>query len=124
MKRILAGLPLLFSVTNLLAQTASPDDAVATATATPALSTAGLIGAGVCGIIPCIFGVALWLGIGIWVMRDAKRRNSPNATLVTVLAWLPPTSVIGLIVHLITRPKTVAESTYNPPSNPPPPPTV
>jgi hypothetical protein len=40
-------------------------------------------------------------------MKDAKRRNSPNATLVTVLAWIPFTTVIGLIVHLVTRPKTV-----------------
>jgi hypothetical protein len=49
---------------------------------------------------------ALWIGGAIWVMRDAKRRNSPNATLVTVLTWIPCTWAIGLIVHLITRPKT------------------
>jgi hypothetical protein len=51
--------------------------------------------------------LAVWLGIAIWVMRDARRRNSPNATLVTVLAWIPFTTVIGLIVHLVTRPKTM-----------------
>ena len=35
-------------------------------------------------------------------MRDAKSRQSENAQLVTILGWLVP--VVGLIVHLATRP--------------------
>lgn len=114
MKRLLPGLPLLFSVTNLLAQTATPDDAATAATATgspgaaeAAAGIGALLAGGVCTLVPCIAGVAIWLFIAIWVMKDAKRRNSPNASLVTVLAWIPPTTVIGLIVHLVTRPKTM-----------------
>ena len=33
---------------------------------------------------------------------DAKSRQSENAQLVTILGWLVP--VVGLIVHLATRP--------------------
>jgi hypothetical protein len=40
--------------------------------------------------------------IAIWIMRDAKSRQSENAQLVTILGWLVP--VVGLIVHLATRP--------------------
>ena len=103
MKRLISGLPFLFIAATLLAQDDSP---------TPVQLTdkeaAGLV-AGACGImmIPMIISIALWLWIAIWVMKDAKRRQSPNATLVTVLAWIPATTVIGLIVHLVTRPKTI-----------------
>lgn len=109
MKRLISGLPLLFTATTLLAQ--SPDDATATASATPEISDkaaagiAALIGGTVC-IIWIVF-LVIWLWIAIWVMKDAKRRQSPNATLVTVLAWIPATTIIGLIVHLVTRPKTI-----------------
>ena len=102
MKRLISGLPLFFTGTVLLAQ----DDP----TATPELSgkaaagiVAGVIG---CWLIMFLIWLGIWLGIAIWVMKDAKRRQSPNATLVTVLAWIPATTVIGLIVHLVTRPKT------------------
>lgn len=113
MKRLISGLPLLlFTATTLLAQSASPDDTGALASATPEVisdKAAAGIAAGICGVmlIPILISVAIWLGIAIWVMKDAKRRQSPNATLVTVLAWIPPTSIIGLIVHLVTRPKTI-----------------
>jgi hypothetical protein len=104
MKRLISGLPLLFTATTLLAQ----DDATATPTELSDKATAGIV-AGACGLalIPILISIAIWLGIAIWVMKDAKRRQSPNATLVTVLAWIPPTTVIGLIVHLVTRPKTI-----------------
>jgi len=46
--------------------------------------------------------VAVWLCVAIWIMRDAKSRQSENAQLVTILGWLVP--VVGLIVHLATRP--------------------
>ena len=104
MKRLISGLPLLFlTAATLLAQ----DDATATPTELSNEAKAGLwaVFAGFCFF--WIIFLVIWLGIAIWVMKDAKRRQSPNATLVTVLAWLPPTTVIGLIVHLVTRPKTI-----------------
>jgi NADH:ubiquinone oxidoreductase subunit 5 (subunit L)/multisubunit Na+/H+ antiporter MnhA subunit len=78
-----------------------------------------LLGGG-CLMVQCGVSLAIWLVIAIWVMKDAKRRNSPNATLVTVLAWIPFTSLIGLIVHLITRPKNGTGAG----TNTPPPPAV
>ena len=105
MKRLLAVLPLLFfTAANLLAQNSSPapDDS-----ATPQVPTGAIWAA--FGAI-CVFYlilIAIWLFIAIWIMRDAKRRQSPNATLVTILGWIPATTIIGLIVHLVTRPKTI-----------------
>jgi 4-amino-4-deoxy-L-arabinose transferase-like glycosyltransferase len=110
MKRLISGLPLLFTATTLFAQSSSPDDAAATAAATPeiisdkaAAGFAALFGGLFC-VIWLVF-LAIWLWIAIWIMKDAKRRQSPNATLVIVLGWLVP--LVGLIVHLATRPKTI-----------------
>jgi asparagine N-glycosylation enzyme membrane subunit Stt3 len=98
MKRLLFGSPLvLLTASSVLAQTDSP---------TPEISGGAL--AGILGGV-CLFYlicIAIWLFLAIWIMRDAKKRNSPNATLVTVLGWIPMTTIIGLIVHLVTRPKT------------------
>jgi hypothetical protein len=107
MKRLIAGLPFFFTAAILLAQ----DESAATPTEQPEKQAAGLV-AGVigCWLVCFLLWLAFWLGIAIWVTKDAKRRQSPNATLVTVLAWIPPTTVIGLIVHLITRPKTIPGS--------------
>lgn len=96
MKRLLFGLPLISTATTVLAQTTTDSPEVSGA------AVAGIFG------VTCIFmllGIAVWLGIAIWIMRDAKKRNSPNATLVTVLGFLVP--LVGLIVHLVTRPKTI-----------------
>src|ERR1700719_487239 len=101
MKRLFIGSPFVFLTTALLAQDTSP---------TPEIS--GPAAAGIFGGM-CIFqllGIALWLWAAIWVMKDANRRNSPNKTLVTVLTWIPFTWVIGWIIHLVTRPKTVPGS--------------
>ena len=104
MKRLAAALlPLLLTVSAVLAQVS--DDA--SATATPE-QLSGAAAAGIFGTM-CLFwliSLAVYLAGAIWVTKDAKRRNSPNATLVTVLTWLPPTWLIGIIVHLVTRPKT------------------
>ena len=113
MKRLVSGLPVLFVfATNLLAQVSSP-----TERATPVISDKAAAGiAALIGGMVCLFWIvylAIWLSIAIWVTKDASRRESPNATLVTVLAWIPPTAIIGLIVHLVTRP---------PATRPPPPP--
>jgi hypothetical protein len=99
MKRLLVGLPFLFTAVTVLAQATTDSPAQLSDAA-----AASIVG-GVC--IFYIIAIALWLWAAIWVMKDAKRRNSPNATLVTVLTWIPFTWVIGLIVHLVTRPKTI-----------------
>ena len=94
-----------------LAQSGSPGGADAAAGAAGAL-----IGGG-CALLQCGVSIVIWLAIAIWVMKDAQRRNSPNATLVTVLAWIPFTTLIGLIVHLITRPKDgTGSGTTTPPA--------
>ena len=99
MKRLLLGSPLfIFTASALLAQDASP---------TPEISGGALAAICGAGLLFPLIGLAIYLFIAIWVTKDAKRRNSPNATLVTVLAWIPPTNIIGLIVHLVTRPKTI-----------------
>jgi hypothetical protein len=116
MKRVLAGLPLFLTTAALLAQrvdpTATPTpwgtpDAAAAAVATTAV--AGIFGVyGFCCIayvLTILTSIAAWIYTAIWIMGDAKSRQSENAQLVTVLGWVPVTWVIGLIVHLATRPK-------------------
>jgi hypothetical protein len=97
MKRLLIGSPFVFlTASALLAQDAS---------STPDIS--GAAAAGIFGVA-CIFQlimIAIWLFVAIWIMKDSKKRNSPNRTLVVVLGWL--VWPIGLIVHLITRPKEI-----------------
>ena len=105
MKRLISGLPLLFfTAANLLAQSPPPDDS-----STPQISDKAAAGiAALFGGLFCVIWLvflAIWLWIAIWIMKDAKRRQSPNATLVIVLGWLVP--LVGLIVHLATRPKTI-----------------
>ena len=116
MKRVLAGLPLFFTMGALFAQRVAPTatptpistpDAAAAAVATTAV--AGIFGVyGVCCIAYVLViatAIAAWIYAAIWIMGDAKSRQSENAQLVTVLGWVPVTWVIGLIVHLATRPK-------------------
>src|SRR5205814_3986942 len=79
MKRLLIGSPFVFLSTALLAQTDSPTPEVSGA------AVAGILG-GVC--VFYLILIAIWLFIAIWIMRDAKKRNSPNKTLVTVLGWI------------------------------------
>jgi hypothetical protein len=104
MKRLLSGTALtLLSASALLAQDASP-----TPTQLTDAQAAGLF-ATMCGVtgIPFLISIALWLWAAIWVTKDANRRQSPNATLVKVLTWIPMTWFIGWIIHLATRPKTI-----------------
>ncbi len=114
MKRLVSGLPIFFTAATLLAQRATPsvspnnspstEDAAAAAAA--ATGVAGL-GVACCFIYVLCIALALgaWIFTAIWIMRDAKSRQSENAQLVTVLGWIPFTWVIALIVHLVTRPK-------------------
>lgn len=112
MKRLsAASIPFLFTTAALLAQTDSPAaDATATAAASGSPELSGAAAAGIFGTFCLIWliPIVLWLWAAIFVTKDAKRRNSPNATLVTVLTWIPFTWFIGWIIHLATRPKTTA----------------
>jgi heme/copper-type cytochrome/quinol oxidase subunit 2 len=112
MKRLISALPFLLIVANALAQRTSPsvsnspsaEDAAAAAAAATGMAGMGFACCFVY-IIMIVVSVGGWIFAAIWVMNDAKARNSENAQLVTVLTWIPPTWVIGLIVHLVTRPK-------------------
>jgi heme/copper-type cytochrome/quinol oxidase subunit 2 len=106
MKRFLSGLPLFFVVANLFAQRSTPS-----ANSSPDAAEAAAAAAGIAGVgFACCFlyllliagCLAAWIFVAIWIMRDAKSRQSENAQLVTILGWLVP--VVGLIVHLATRP--------------------
>lgn len=110
MKRIVSGLPLFFSAATLLAQRSSPSiSPYRSPSADDAAAVAGVAGLGFacCALYFLLIAVAVggWIFTAIWIMRDAKSRNSENAQLVTVLGWIPFTWVIALIVHLVTRPK-------------------
>jgi heme/copper-type cytochrome/quinol oxidase subunit 2 len=104
MKRLISCLPLFLTATALLAQ----DEATASPTPTQLTDAqAAGLAAGCFGVmmIPFLISIAIWLWIAIWIMKDSARRQSPNRTLVVVLGWLVP--IVGLIVHLATRPKTI-----------------
>jgi hypothetical protein len=112
MKRFIAALPFLVIAANALAQSSSPTVSNSPSTedtaAAAAAAATGVAGMGACCFVYvlCVAaGIGAWIFCAIWVMKDAKARNSENAQLVTILTWLPPTWVIGLIVHLVTRPK-------------------
>lgn len=114
MKRFIPALPILFAAANLLAQYSTPTvtpsySPSAEEAAAAAAAATGLAGLGfVCCflyVLLIIVAVGGWIFTGIWVMKDAKARNSENAQLVTVLAWIPFTWWLGLIIHIVTRPK-------------------
>jgi hypothetical protein len=107
MKRLISGTPFFLTATALLAQDASSTPRELTEK--EAQAAAGILaGCGIVGLGMMLVGIAIWLWIAIWIMKDSARRNSPNRTLVVVLGWLVP--LVGLIVHLATRPKTVSGS--------------
>jgi len=102
MKRFISGIPFFLTATALLAQ-----DASTTPRELTEKEAAGLMaGCGIAVLVPMLISIAIWLWIAIWIMKDSARRNSPNRTLVVVLGWLVP--IVGLIVHLATRPKTIS----------------
>jgi len=114
MKRFILGLPILFTAANLLAQYSTPSatpsySPTAEEAAAAAAAATGLAGLGfVCCFLYALLillAVGGWIFSGIWVMKDAKARNSENAQLVTILAWIPFTWWLGLIIHIVTRPK-------------------
>jgi heme/copper-type cytochrome/quinol oxidase subunit 2 len=106
MKRFLSGLPLFFLAADLLAQRSTPSANSSPDAAAAAAAAAGIAGVGfVCCFLYLLLiagFLAVWICVAIWIMRDAKSRQSENAQLVTILGWIVP--LVGLIVHLATRP--------------------
>ncbi|MFL6583310.1 MAG: hypothetical protein ACJ8KU_02195 [Chthoniobacterales bacterium] len=115
MKRLAALTCFFLPLASLLAQDDSPTATASVGAGDAAAGAAGALFAGGCGLLYCGTLLAIYLAGAIWVTRDAKRRNSPNATLVTVLTWIPPTWLIGIIVHLVTRPKNGGSTGTTPP---------
>jgi hypothetical protein len=114
MKRFISALPFFFAAGSLFAQRATPSVSPYSSPSAEDAAAAAAAATGVAGIgLACCFayflciGVAIgaWIYTAIWIMKDAKSRQSENAQLVTVLGWIPFTWVIALIVHLVTRPK-------------------
>jgi hypothetical protein len=112
MKRLISGLPFLLMTASALAQsaTATPSNSPSAQDAAAAAAAAtGMAGMGVACCFLYFLVIAVSIGAyifsAIFIMKDAKARNSENAQLVTILGWIPATWVIGLIVHLVTRPK-------------------
>jgi hypothetical protein len=110
MKRFILGLSFLATTANLFAQRTSPSESPRySPTVEDAAAVVGAAGVGVaCCVVYCLMiavSIGAWIFAAIWIMKDAKSRNSENAQLVTVLGWIPFTWVIALIVHLVTRPK-------------------
>lgn len=101
MKRLLPALSLLFFVTHLLAQTATPDDASSPGDAA-AGAAAGLAALG-CGLLPCLLGLAISIGLAIFVYKDATKRGMDNAVLLTIVTAI--TGPLGLVIYLLMRPK-------------------
>jgi hypothetical protein len=112
MKRSISALPFFLLTASLLAQRSSPsptgtisaEDAAAAAAAATGMAGMGLACCFLY-VLAILGGLAAYIFSAIFIMKDAKARNSENAQLVTILGWIPATWVIGLIVHLVTRPK-------------------
>lgn len=102
MKRFLPILSLvLLGATSLLAQTATPVDASSPDDAA-AGAAAGLAALG-CGILPCLIGIAISVGLAIFVYKDATKRGMDNAVLLTIVTAI--TGPLGLVIYLLMRPK-------------------
>ena len=109
MKRLICVLPLFFAAANLLAQSSTPSASSSPNADEAAAAVAAATGVGVAccfAYFLCIAAVLVaWIFTALWIMKDAKARNSENAQLVTILGWIPATFIVGLIIHLATRPK-------------------
>ena len=103
MKRFLPGLPLVFAVSNLVAQTTPADDASPASNASDAAGAAGALIGGTCGCIGGLIGLAIWIFLVVYVYRDAKARGMDNAVLLTILTAF--TGLLGFIIYLLMRPK-------------------
>ena len=97
MKRYLSALPLLFLVSNVLAQT--PEESPAS----DAAAAAGALIGGTCGCVAGLIGLVIWVFLIIWVYKDAKSRGMDNAVLMTIVTAV--LGLIGLLIYILMRPK-------------------
>jgi hypothetical protein len=104
MKRLFPILSSLFLTVTLLAQSSTPDDNGDAA----AGAAAGLAALG-CGVLPCLIGLAISIGLAVFVYKDATKRGMDNVILLTIVTVI--TGPLGLVIYLLMRPK----------GNPPPP---
>jgi hypothetical protein len=104
MKRLIPGIFTFLAAADLFAQSSRRSPSAEDVTG--AVAGAG-IGLTCCVLYFLLIAVSIgaYIFTAIWIMKDAKARNSENAQLVTILGWIPATWVVGLIVHLVTRPK-------------------
>ena len=112
MKRLFSAAPFLLIAANAFAQRSSPTVSNSPSAEDAAAAAAAATGVAGMGMVCCFLyflviaaSVAAYIFSAIFIMKDAKARNSENAQLVTILGWIPATWVIGLIIHLVTRPK-------------------
>ncbi len=101
MNRLLLLLSSFFVAPTLLAQTATPYDAASPGDAA-AGAAAGLAALG-CGIVPCIIGLAISIGLAVFVYKDATKRGMDNVVLLTIVTVI--TGPLGLVIYLLMRPK-------------------
>ncbi len=101
MKRFLPILSLLCLAPSVLAQTGTPDDSASPGDAAAGAAT-GLAALG-CGLLPCILGIAISVGLAIFVYKDATKRGMSNAVLLTIVTVI--TGPLGLVIYLLMRPK-------------------
>ena len=100
MNRFLLSLTLLMFPLIAFAQDASDSPA-----SDDTEQVAGALAALGCSIIPCLIGLAIQIALAVWVYKDAKKRGMENAVLLTVVTAL--TGLIGLLIYLLMRPKTM-----------------
>ncbi|MBA2743069.1 MAG: hypothetical protein H0U43_01945 [Chthoniobacterales bacterium] len=62
-----------------------------------------------CGVLPCLIGLAISIGLAVFVYKDATKRGMDNVILLTIVTVI--TGPLGLVIYLLMRPK----------GNPPPP---
>ncbi len=56
-----------------------------------------------CGVLPCIIGLAISIGLAVFVYKDATKRGMDNAILLTIVTAI--TGPLGLVIYLLMRPK-------------------
>ncbi len=101
MNRLLSLLSSFFVATTLLAQTATPYDAASPGD--PAAGAAAGLAALGCGLVPCIIGLAISIGLAVFVYKDATKRGMDNVVLLTIVTVI--TGPLGLVIYLLMRPK-------------------
>ena len=101
MKRFLPLLTLLLlAVTNLLAQTGTPDGALSE---NDAANAAGALAGMGCSCLIVLVALGIQVAIAVWVYKDAKARGMDNAVLLTILTIF--TGLLGLLIYVLMRPK-------------------